>query len=52
MITKAKLIIVNLKRYDLIFSGLCFLNSLKVIRLARDAIKVPQPPMFTAGSSA
>ena len=27
--------------------GLCFVYSLKVIKLARDDIKVPQPPILT-----
>ena len=29
----------------------CFINSLKVIRLAREEISVPAPPILTATSS-
>ena len=47
---KPKLIAVNMRIYFLVFSGLCFLYSEKVIKLAREAIKVPSPPMLTAGS--
>jgi len=45
-----KLIAVNIRMYFFVFSGLCFLYSEKVIKLAKEAIKVPSPPIFIAGS--
>ena len=38
---------VNTPRYLRAFSRLCEVYSLNVIRLARDAISVPAPPIFT-----
>ena len=46
---KPKLIAVKRSIYFFVCSGLCFLYSEKVMRLAKEAIKVPSPPMFTAG---
>ena len=37
--------------YPRIFSGSCFRYSLKVIRLASEAMSVPVPPIFTATSN-
>ena len=41
---------VKIKRYFFVSLGYKILNSLKVIRLARDAISVPVPPIFTPKS--
>ena len=46
----AKLKSENFAMYFPALPGLCFMYSRKVIRLARDAINVPTPPMFTPTS--
>jgi hypothetical protein len=50
MIRKAKLNAENCNMYLPVFSGLCEEYSRKVIRLAKDEIKVPTPPMLTPTS--
>ena len=47
IIKNIKLSAVNIIMYCLLFPGLWRLYSLKVIRLAREAISVPTPPIFT-----
>ena len=44
---KMKLMSVNNKKYFFVCPGYSILYSLKVIRLASEAISVPVPPMFT-----
>ena len=47
IIKNEKFITENSLKYIQNLPGLFFVYSLRVIRLARDAINVPAPPMFT-----
>ena len=49
--TKPKLKIEKSPIYRQDFPGLCFIYSRKVIKLAREAINVPAPPMLTPSKS-
>lgn len=51
-IRKPKLNAENKRMYFPVFPLLCFVYSLNVIRLARDAISVPVPPILTPTSNA
>lgn len=51
IIMKLKLITVNVSRYLPPCPLYSFVNALKEIRLARDAINVPSPPILTARRS-
>ncbi len=47
IITKAKLYKENIPMYLRVSPGLCLIYSLKVMSDAREAIRVPAPPIFT-----
>ena len=50
MIKNEKLNAEKIAMYFPAFVGLCAVYSRKVIKLARDAIRVPVPPIFTPKS--